>query len=271
MQGTSRGSLASAQERLQTLLTTAGTDRAAVGDALFAVTGVLDSSTSLRRALTDPSRDGEAKAGLVVRLLQGKVEGSVVDLVAGLARSRWARSRDLADAVELLAVTAEVSSAQERGELDRVEDELFRFRRTVDGDPALRSALTDRTAPGASKAELVSRLLEGKVSAATLRLAREAVLAGRGLRLDAVLTTYGEIAAKRREQLVAHVVVALPLEQAHRERLSAALRRQYGRDVHLNVDVDPDVLGGIRVEIGDEVLDGTISRRLDDARRRLSR
>lgn len=271
MQGASRGSLLAAHEGLETLLGVPGTDRAALGDALFAVSGVLDSSASLRRALTDPSRDGAAKAALVGRLLDGKVDGSVVDLVSGLARSRWARSRDLADAVELLAVTAEVSSAQERGDLDRVEDELFRFRRTVDGDPDLRAALTDRTASAERKATLVSALLEAKVAPATLRLARQAVLAARGERLDAVLTTYGEIAAKRREQLVAHVVVALPLEQAHSERLAAALQRQYGHPVQLNVDVDPAVLGGIRVEIGGEVLDGTIARRMDDARRRLAR
>lgn len=271
MQGSSRGSLLAAQERLETLLGVPGTDRAAVADALFAVTGVLDSSASLRRALTDPSRDGEAKAGLVGSLLNGKVDDAVVDLVAGLARSRWAQSRDLPDAVELLAVTAEVAAAQERGELERLEDELFRFRRTVDGDPGLRSALTDRTASPERKAALVSTLLEHKVAPATLRLARQSVLAARGLRLDAVLTTYGEIAARRREQLVAHVVVALPLDADQRERLTAGLRRQYGREVHLNVDVDPDVLGGIRVEIGDEVLDGTIARRLDDARQRLAR
>lgn len=271
MQGTSRGSLLAAHERLETLLGAPGTDRAAVGDALFAVTGVLDSSASLRRALTDPSRDGEAKAGLVVRLLDGKVEGAVVDLVAGLARSRWARSRDLPDALEVLAVTAIVASAQDAGQLDQVEDELFRFRRTVDGDPELRSALTDRTASGERKAALVSALLEAKVAPATLRLARQAVLAGRGLRLDAVLTTYGEVAARRREQLVAHVVVALPLDQDQRDRLAGALQRQYGHAVQLNIDVDPAVLGGIRVEIGDEVLDGTISRRLDEARQRLAR
>ena len=271
MQGTSRGSLVAAQERLETLLGAPGTDRFAIGDALFAVTGVLDSSASLRRALTDPSRDGEAKAALVVRLLDAKVDGAVVDLVAGLARSRWARSRDLADAVEQLAVTAVVASAQAAGELDRLEDELFRFRRTVDGDPELRSALTDRTASGERKATLVSDLIEAKVAPATLRLARQAVLASRGLRLDAVLTTYGEVAAKRREQLVAHVVAALPLDHVQRERLAAALARKYGHQVQLNVDVDPDVLGGIRVEIGDEVLDGTIARRLDDARRRLAR
>jgi F-type H+-transporting ATPase subunit delta len=78
------------------------------------------------------------------------------------------------------------------------------------------------------------------------------------------------VAARRREQLVARVIVALPLDEAHRERLSQALQRMYGRHVHLNVDVDPEVLGGIRVEIGDEVLDGTVARRLDDARRRLA-
>lgn len=271
MQGVSRVSLLAAQERLEALFGVPGADRAVVGDALFAVTGVLDSSASLRRALTDPSRDGEAKAGLAVRLLSGKVDGAVVDLVAGLARSRWARARDLGDAVELLAVTAQVASAQERGELDRVEDELFRFRRTVDGDPDLRSALTDRAATGDRKAALVSALLAAKVAPATLRLARQAVLAGRGLRLDAVLTSYGEVAARRREQLVAHVVVAVPLDQAQRDRLEAGLRRQYGHAVQLNVDVDPAVLGGVRIEIGDEVLDGTIARRLDDARQRLAR
>ncbi|HEX8496291.1 MAG TPA: F0F1 ATP synthase subunit delta [Actinomycetales bacterium] len=271
MQGTSRGSLLAAQERLETLLGAPGTDRAAVGDALFAVTGLLDSSGALRRAVTDPSRDGEAKAALVVRLLDGKVDGAVVDLVAGLARARWAQSRDITDALELLAVTSVIADAQDKGELDRVEDELFRFRRTVAGDPALRSALTDRSATGERKAALVSQLLDGKVSATTLRLARQAVLAARGLRFDAVMTTYGELAAKRRQQLVAHVVVALPLDEDQRARLTEALARQYGTAVHLNVDVDPDVLGGIRVEIGDEVLDGTIQRRLDEARRRLTR
>jgi len=271
MQGTSRGSLLSAQERLETLLGAGGSDPAAIGDALFAVTGLLDSSAALRRALTDPSRDGESKAALVSRLLDGKVEGSVVDLVAGMARSRWAQSRDLADALEQLAATATIASAEGSGELDRVEDELFRFRRTIDGDPQLRSALTDRTASGERKAALVSALLDGKVAPATLRLARQAVLAGRGLRLDAVLSSYADAAALRRQQLVAHVVVALPLDADQRERLTAALQRQYGRNVHLNVDVDPEVLGGIRVEIGDEVLDGTISRRLQEARRQLSR
>jgi len=108
------------------------------------------------------------------------------------------------------------------------------------------------------------------VAPETWRLVRRAVQAPRGLNRDTALGGYGQVAAHRRDQLVAHVVAALPLDEAQRGRLEEALRRAYGKAVHLNVDVDPDVLGGIRVEIGDEVLDGTVVRRLDDARRRLA-
>ena len=270
MQGSSRASLASGEERLEALLGAPDVDRAAVADGLFAVAALLDGSGSLRRALTDPSQDGSAKAGLATRLLEGRLPGGVVDLVAGLARSRWSRARDLADAIEELAVTSVVAAAEAEGRLDRVEDELFRFGRTVEATPQLRSALSDGTASAERKTQLVEQLLAEKVAPETLRLVRQGVVEPRGLNLESALTRYGQVAARRREQLVARVIVALPLDEAHRERLSQALQRMYGRRVHLNVDVDPEVLGGIRVEIGDEVLDGTVGRRLDDARRRLA-
>jgi F-type H+-transporting ATPase subunit delta len=270
MQGSSRASLASAEERLEALLGAPDVDRTGVADGLFAVAGLLDHNVALRRALTDPSQEGEAKAGLANRLLHGKLPGEVVDLVAGLARSRWSQARDLADALERLAVTALMSAAESAGRLDRVEDELFRFGRVVNADPQLRAALADRRASVERRSRLLDQLLADKVAPETLRLVHQAVLAARGLNLESALDHYGQLAARLREQLVAHVIVALPLEQAHRDRLSAALQRMYGRAVHLNVDVDPDVLGGIRVEVGDEVLDGTVSRRLDEARRRLA-
>jgi len=271
MQGTSRQSLARAQEGLEVLLRQQpAAGRAAIGDALFAVTELLDANAGLRRALTDPSREGSDKAALVSRLLDGKVPGEVVDLVAGIARSRWSRSRDVADTLERMAASSVLAAAQASDRLDTVEDELFRFGRTVYGAPELRDVLTDRAVAGDRKAALVTDLLRGKVTDETLRLVRQAVLAPRGSRLDATLDEYGRIAAERREQRVAHVVVAVPLDAAQRDRLAAALSRAHGHQVHLNVDVDPEVLGGIRVEIGDEVLDGTVSRRLEDARRALA-
>jgi F-type H+-transporting ATPase subunit delta len=231
---------------------------------------VLDANPALRRALTDPSHDIDAKVALVQRLLEGKASADLVELVAGLVRSRWSRGRDLADAAEELAAEAVLFAAEAAGRADRVEDELFRFERLVDADPALARALGERAAPTQSKAALVEDLLADKAAPETLTLVRRAVLSGRGLHLANALERYIQLAAARRSQLVAHVTVALPLEPAQRERLAAGLKDLYGKAVQLNVDVDPEVLGGIRVEIGDEVLDGTVARRLDDVRRRLA-
>jgi F-type H+-transporting ATPase subunit delta len=270
MQGISRESFAAGQERLEALLIGPAAEPAVVGEELFAVTDLLASNPGLRRALTDPSRDGEAKAGLIGRLLGGKIGGATVDLLSGLVRARWSRAGELTDAIERLAVTAVLAGAERAGRLDAVEDELFRFGRTISGDQGLRDAFSARTEGTARKAELVRGLLAGKAAPETVRLSVQAATAPRGLRTEQVLEGFVEAAAQRRQQLVAQVVAALPLTEAQRARLGAALQRQYGRAIRLNIDVDPAVIGGLRVEVGGEVVDGTLSARIDDARRRLA-
>jgi F-type H+-transporting ATPase subunit delta len=273
MQGVSRATYATGRESLEALLAGpggAGRDPAAVGEELFAVTGVLAANPGLRRALTDPSRDGEAKADLITRLFGDKLDGATVDLLAGLVRGRWARTGDLVDAVESYAVSAVLASAERAGRLDDVEDELFRFGRTVSGDQGLRDAFSGRAEGRDRKAELVRALLDGRAAPETVRLAVQAATLPRGLRTEQVLENYVGAAADRRRQLVAHVVAALPLTQEQRRRLAGTLQRQYGRAIRLNVDVDPAVIGGIRVEVGGEVVDGTMASRLDEARRRLA-
>jgi F-type H+-transporting ATPase subunit delta len=270
MRGSSRQSLVEAKERLETLLTSDGVDPARIGDDLFAITGVLAANAGVRRAFTDPSRDGEAKAGLAQRLFGGKVDGASLDLVAGAVRARWAGANDLVDAVETLAVSATLAGAERTGHLDSVEDELFRFARTVGGDTGLRDALSARSEGTERKATLVRTLLEGKVAPETVRLAVQAATLPRGQRTEQVLEGYVEAAAERRSQLVAQVVAALPLDEGQRSRLTEALRRTYGRDIRVNVDVDPDVVGGLRVQVGGEVVDGTVSTRIDEARRRFA-
>jgi len=268
MRGVSRRSLLAGQERLEALLASGG-GAARLADDLFAVTGALADSASLRRALTDPSRDGEAKAGLVTQLFGGRVDGAAVDLVAGLVRDRWAATGDLTDSVEQLAVEAELASAEQAGRLDRVEDELFRFARVVGGDSGLRDAFSARSEGDERKATLVARLLP-TAAPETVRLAVQAAVAPRGLRTEHVLESFVEAAAARRRQLVAEVKVAQPLTVAQRDRLGAALADTYGRPVRLNVDLDPSVVGGIHVSVGGDVVDGTIAGRLADARRRLA-
>ncbi|MEV8567712.1 F0F1 ATP synthase subunit delta [Streptomyces sp. NPDC051322] len=270
MNGASREALAAARGRLEALTDSPSVDATQLADQLAEVTALLDREVTLRRVLTEPAREGEAKAELVGRLLAGQVDGPAVDLVAGMVRSRWSNSRDLVDSVEELAATADLTAVQQAGALDDVEDELFRFGRIVESSTALRSALTDRAATVTAKRELLRSLLGGRANAVTERLVVRLVTHPRGRSLEAGLQTLSRLAAARRDRVVAVVTSAVPLTDGQKQRLGAALAKLYGRQMHLNLDVDPEVLGGISVRVGEEVINGTIAERLDEASRRLA-
>jgi F-type H+-transporting ATPase subunit delta len=269
MRGSSRGSAKAAQAAFDTAL--AG-DPAweTLAEELFAVTGVVDGSASLRRALADPSREGSDKQGLARSLFGGKIGETTTGLVAEVAGQRWSAEHDLADTLESLAVQALLAAAERERRIDRVEDELFRFERIVAGDKALLDTLSSRNTDGSGKATLVHGLLAGKVAPETTRLVEQAVRVPRGRRLDQVLESYLRLAAQRRDELVALVTVAAPLTAQQSARLSSALEAHYGKPVTLQLVQDPSVMGGIRIQVGDEVVDGTVLRRLDEARRHVT-
>jgi F-type H+-transporting ATPase subunit delta len=237
-----------------------------LGTQLFGVVALLDANPALRRVLTDPSTESDAKADLAARILGSQVAPGTVDVVRAAAAARWNAGRDLSDALETAGVSALVARAEDAGTL---ETELFEIGRTVAGDVELRGVVTDRTYPAAAKASLLATLLGQKVSPEALELAQQAVVARTGS-FEKVLTTFGEVAARRRDRAVAVVRVAYELSDDERSRLASALAGRYGRDVHLNVVVDPTVVGGIAVSVGGEVVDGTMSSRLEAARRRLA-
>lgn len=241
-----------------------------LGSELFAVTDLLDATISLRRAVSDPARSGDDRAGLLRGLLAGQVSAPAADVVAQVAHARWSSAHDLVDAMEVLAVRAVVGAADRAGRLDTLEDDLFRFRRIVDGDVALRAALTDASVDTHRRRALLEDLLADRVGPESQALVRQAFLAPRERSFDRVLEQYGAVAAQRRNRLVARVVAAQPLSGDQQQRLAGALARIYGREPHLDVEVDPDVVGGLRVQVGDEVIDGTVAMRLADARRRLA-
>ncbi|MFE2072783.1 F0F1 ATP synthase subunit delta [Streptomyces misionensis] len=270
MNGASREALAAARERLDTLTDSTSVDAVTLADELAAVTALLDREAGLRRVVTDPAQSGEAKAELVQRLLGAQVSGTAADLVAGMARARWSQPRDLVDALEELADIADLTAVEKRGNLDEVEDELFRFGRIVSSSTELRAALTDRSADGRAKTELLHRLLGGRARPATERLVVRLVTAPRGRSLEAGLESLSKLAAERRDRMVAVVTSAVPLSDTQKQRLGAALGKLYGRRMHLNLDVDPDVVGGMRVQVGDEVINGSLADRLDEAARRMA-
>ena len=268
MRGSSRSAVAEGRPAFESALAS-GTP-AVVADELFAVVGLLDDNPTLRRGVADPSREGSDKAALVTRLLSGKISDGVLSAVESLAAQRWADARDLTDTLERFAVEAALKGAEDNLAVDQVEDELFRFERVVAGNPELRDALANRLGDPAGKADLVGGLLEGKARPETVRLARQSVLAPRGRRFDRTIETYLDIAAERRQQLTAVVTTAVDLTEEQRTRLAGALQQIYSKPVQLQIVHDEDVIGGIRVQIGDEVVDGTVLRRLDEAKRHLA-
>ncbi|MBC7559633.1 MAG: F0F1 ATP synthase subunit delta [Dermatophilaceae bacterium] len=270
MQGSSRAAFVAGRDAFAAALGS-GDDWSALAEDLFGAMGALDSNAALRRALVDPSRDLTAKRGLVEALFGPRMSAATTGVLKVLVSQHWADDRDLGDAIETLAVEAVVASAEAGGNLEALEDDLFRFERLVAADSGLREALGAGGGDDNAKGALVSALLNGKSSTETIRLARQAAISPRGRRFSRVLERYLAVVATRREQLNATVTVAAPLTGVQRQRLAVALTRIYDRTVQLNVVLDPAVVGGIRVQVGDEVVDGTILRRLREAEQALMR
>lgn len=240
----------------------------ALAGELFAVVDAIEAQPALRRTLTDPGLSGEQRSDLARRLFAGRVSETATTVVAEAAALRWSGGRSLASAIDRQGVRAELRAAQQGGQLDRVEDELFRFERTVAGNRGLSEALRDRSVGLPARVDLVSRLLEGRAHEATLVLARRAVSARSGSFAETV-EDYLTRAAELRQRGLATVRVARPLTDEQHSRLRAALSRQVGREIDMHVIVDPELLGGVRVELGDEVIEGTVANRLQQAGREI--
>ncbi len=240
---------------------------AKVSTDLFAAAASFRSEGTLRRFATDQSVPAQAREGVVRDVFTGKVDAAALQILATAAGQRWTKARDLADALEHLGVIAAVRSVGLQA--GTLVDELFAVRQLVNANSDLRNALSDPVRSLADKGALVGTLLDGKVLPATGQLVRQA-LSGSYRTVGSALEDYERTAAQVQGESVATVHVARPLAASDQQRLAAVLTRQYGRPVHLNVVVDASLIGGVRVEIGDDVIDGTVLSRLDDARRKIA-
>ena len=241
-----------------------------LADQLFAVTELLVREAGLRRALADPSADPDRRQALFDRLLGNQLDGQALELLRPLVRERWSSPRDLAGAVETLSRRAVLGIAERAGALDDVEDQLFRFGRILDGESRLALALEDPLAPTDRKVALLDRLIGDRVDRTTHQLLEHAVRASRGHGLEQAVTALVELAAARRERYVAYVTAPAPLTEQQESRLAGSLSRVYGRQISLQVTVDPALLGGLVVRVNDEVIDGSVVSRLAAIRKRMT-
>lgn len=265
--GSSRKSLVASRVSLDAAVKGADANSAsALSSDLFFVADVLSSNIAVRRALTDPSRDGKAKAAFISDLFGKKIGALALGLVTELSSLRWSSPKDLVLVVEQLAIEAEASAANIAGELDRVEDEIFTASRAIAGSSELRRALNSDAKE--AKAVLVSQILKG-ASSSTVKLVSELVNSWRGRSVESAFADYAHSLAARRNRVIALVRVASPMSSAQVERLSAALNKQVGQPVRVNIEIDAHVLGGVSVRFADELVDGTVSNRLAGAARAL--
>jgi F-type H+-transporting ATPase subunit delta len=271
MQGASREALAAGWDDVQQELASAGSaDSRTLSAELFGIVDLLDAQVGLRRPLSDPSFEPNRKSGLLEAVLGSHVSARTLKVASGLVRARWSRMRDLGDGFETLAVLAELIAADKDSESDAVEDQLFRFGRIVEAQPALRAAIGDPALPAENKAALLQALLDGKAATSTLRLLTQLASHPRGRTPEAGIEEYNQIAAQWRKRLVALVRAATPLSAAEHDRLRQALAGVYGSEIQLEVEIDPSLVGGVVVQVGDEVIDGSVANRLADARQKLA-
>ena len=266
--GSSRQSLVAARTALDAAVKGVDAQAASTLSAeLFFAADVLGSNISVRRALTDTSRDAAAKGTLIKDLLASKVGAASVSLLTELSALRWSGAKDLVQVIEQLAIEAEATAANISGELDRVENEMFVVSTTISNSSELRKAF--KSDADVAKSQLVAELLKN-ASSSTTKLVSQMVNSWRGRSIESAFADYQWALAARRNRVIALVRIAAPISQAQQDRLAAALDKQVGQPVRMNIEIDPAVLGGVSVKFADEMVDGSVSNRLAGAARALA-
>lgn len=241
-----------------------------LADELASVVTLLVAEPILTRHLAEPSDNPDAKVRLVDSLLSDKLDTHTLELLRTAVSQRWSTDADLLGGIEHIARLALLKLAEVNDEVDAVEDQLFRFGRVLDAEPHLTAVLSDYTAPVDGRVALLDKVLGGgDVNETAKALLAQTVTLLRGERADEAVIDLAELAVARRGEIVAHVTAAAELTDAQHNRLTEVLTRIYGHPVAVQLHVDPDVLGGLSITVGDEVIDGSIASRLAAAENQL--
>ena len=267
--GSSRQSLVTARGQLDAAVKGATAASATeLSTQLFFASDVFAKNTSLRRAFADPSRDAAAKSALVKDLFGKNLGAPAVALLSSVSTLRWSAGGDIVHVLEQLAVEAEASAANISGELDAVEAQVFEVSRTIAENFELRKALVGPGTPEA-KSALITELLSKKASSSTTKLVVALISNLRGRSIEAGFAEYLFGLANRRNRLIALVRVASALSTEQKTRLAAAIEKQVGQPISINIQIDPSIIGGVSVKFADDLVDGSISNRLASAGRAL--
>jgi F-type H+-transporting ATPase subunit delta len=238
----------------------------ATGEQLLVVGRAVDDSAQLRGILADPSVAAADKSRLVAQIFPG-ISSTATKLVDTIVTSRWSNGDELVDGLEEVGIRA---IAQGDSHSAVIESELFDFARITAADASLELALGSKLADPKGKAAIVRQLIGAKAHPGTVAIVEHLVSSPRGRRIGEMLAGAADIVADAGERRIATVTSAAPLSAAQQKRLTGALAKQYGSRIQLHLVVDPTVVGGARVQVGDDVIDGTIASRLADLKLQLA-
>lgn len=273
MRSASRQSLANLSDRFAT--TAKNLDNNALStlsSELVAVAQMLDREVVVTRYLTVPAEDSAPRVRLLERLVSGQVGDATLDVLRAAVCERWSVNGDLVDAIEHIARQALLEVAEREEQVDEVEDQLFRISRILDAQPRLGILLGDYGAPAEGRVALLRKVLEsgaGRVNPIVLALLSQTVELLRGQPAEEAVQVLAEVAVARRGEIIAQVGAAAALTDAQRARLGEVLGRIYGHPVTVQVQVDPELLGGLLIAVAEEVIDGALSSRLAAAEAQL--
>lgn len=262
MRAISEAALERARERWFPMLEERRGSELSFGVQAFSLADLFRSNSRLTHALGDLGRSEDDRAMLALSILRGRVGDELAELVAGMVREHWAGESDLADAVEAIGLDSVLLSARHNGVLTELEGEIYEIRRLLADARSLRIALSDSAVAVDRRVKLTCDLAAHKVSEEALALAIRAVERAPMPTLASTLGVYLDRAAELARKTVASVRVASPMTREQEERLARILSARYGREISVHVAIDPEVIGGMRIHVGDEVLDATLATRI---------
>lgn len=240
----------------------------ATAEALFGASAVIASSTQLRSTLYNPAIDSGEKQKLVADLFGKGFDKDALTLVAAATAQRWSSGHDLVTGIEDLGLRAAASSVTESGV---IEGEIFSFARAVSSDAELELALGSKLGNPDAKVNLASTLLKNaKAKPATIAIVSALVRSPRGRRIGALLSHAASTVADQGGRLVASVTSAQSLSDSQLTAVAKTVKGLYGREAVLNVIVDANAIGGVRIQVGDHVIDGSVASSLAELRMQLA-
>lgn len=256
------------RDSLAPKLRDSGEDAWRIGNELFTITSALDHNIQLERALTDPSRPVEDKVAVVKTLIGDQAHPLVMEIMSDLVSRRWSRVSDIANAVEDFGVDGMMYYADYTNTTLQVSIELAELHSALLNLPVVRTKLYDATVSSEARVKLLYSLIgDADFTKVTKRLAEHATCNLRNRRyLQTIQWLINKFSRHMGESMVT-VTTATPLSKEQVEKLIAIYSAKTGHPVHINSVVDPTVMGGMRIQVGDEVTDNTVVAQLHHLQR----